>query len=112
MTGPAETPFQGGKFQIDLDLSDGFPFKMPKVTVKTPIFHPQVDPSNGDICQAAIEKEWAPTRGVRFVLESVLSIIMQPSADNPLNQEAAQMYAANKTQWQAKAAEQTAANAK
>ena len=30
MNGPADTPYEGGKFKIEVEFPDTYPFKMPK----------------------------------------------------------------------------------
>jgi ubiquitin-protein ligase len=50
--GPAETPFEGGQFEVSFKF-DNFPFKAPLVKFETKIYHPNVDNSNenyGGVC--------------------------------------------------------------
>ena len=49
LTGPAGSPFAGGKFKIVCKF-ENYPFKAPKVTFLTPIFHPNVG-EDGQICE-------------------------------------------------------------
>ena len=39
--GPEDSPYEGGKFIINLDFTD-YPFKSPRISFKTKIFHPSV----------------------------------------------------------------------
>ena len=48
--GPEGTPFVGGKFTVNLDFSDGYPFKPPKIKFVTKIYHPNVKGDTGEIC--------------------------------------------------------------
>ena len=41
--GPQDTPYDGGKFIVNIDFSDNYPFKAPKVKFVTKIFHPNID---------------------------------------------------------------------
>ncbi len=48
--GPSDTPYEGGKFIVNIDFSDNYPFKAPKVLFKTKIFHPNIKQDTGEIC--------------------------------------------------------------
>ena len=47
--GPPNTPYDGGVFQVKIDIPVDFPFSPPEIRFQTKIFHPNVDPS-GNIC--------------------------------------------------------------
>lgn len=42
ITGPPDTPYEGGKFAISIELPDKYPFKPPKMAFETKIWHPNV----------------------------------------------------------------------
>ena len=47
--GPAETPFEGGTFVIDIKFPQDYPFKPPKMAFMTKIYHCNIN-SSGSIC--------------------------------------------------------------
>ena len=47
--GPVDTPYENGIFQLLLIFSSEYPFKPPKVSFVTKIYHPNIN-SNGGIC--------------------------------------------------------------
>ena len=104
--GPDGTPFAGGKFVVEVDFSDNYPFKCPKVKFITKIYHPGVSRDKGEICTHAIEANWVPTLNAKFVLEAVRSILLDPTeaANNPLENEIAQQYLTNRGTFDAEAA--------
>jgi ubiquitin-conjugating enzyme E2 D/E len=92
MIGPIDTPYEGGKFIVNIDFSDNYPFKAPKVHFKTKIFHPNIKQDTGEICAQAIENNWVPTLNARFVIESLVTLLKNPNADHPLEAEIAEIF--------------------
>ena len=50
INGPTGTPYEGGKFLVNIDFSDNYPFKAPKAIFKTKIYHPNIKQDTGEIC--------------------------------------------------------------
>ena len=72
ISGPEETPFEGGKFLMKLVLSEDYPNTPPRGYFLTKIYHPNIAP-NGDICVNTLKKDWMPDTTVsRFRAFSVL----------------------------------------
>ena len=110
--GPADTPYAGGKFIVNIDFSDNYPFKAPKVHFKTKIFHPNIKQDTGEICAQAIENNWVPTLNARFVIESLVTLLKNPNADHPLEAEIAEVFQKDYKGFCTKAREFTANYAK
>ena len=49
ITGPEDSPYENGVFELELTLSNRYPFEPPKLQFITPIYHPNID-STGRIC--------------------------------------------------------------
>ena len=110
--GPQDTPYEGGKFVVNIDFSDNYPFKAPKIHFKTKIFHPNIKQDTGEICAQAIENNWVPTLNARFVIESLVTLLKNPNADHPLEAEIAEVFQKNYKSFFDKAKEFTATYAK
>lgn len=49
INGPQDSPFEGGRFKLELFLPEEYPMAAPKVRFMTKIYHPNVD-KLGRIC--------------------------------------------------------------
>ncbi|MCL4122464.1 UNVERIFIED_CONTAM: hypothetical protein GTU68_038437 [Idotea baltica] len=71
----------------------------PKVVFGTRIYHPNI----GRICLDILKKNWSPALQIKSVLLSIQSLLSEPNPDDPLNNEAADEWKANKTNAEKKA---------
>lgn len=55
-----QVPFNKGAFKVEINFPAEYPFKPPKVTFKTKIYHPNID-EKGQVCLPIISPEhWKP----------------------------------------------------
>ena len=57
--GPGESPFAGGVFFVNIHFPPDYPFKPPKVSFQTKVYHPNVN-SQGSICLDILKDQWSP----------------------------------------------------
>lgn len=100
--GPDDSPFAGGVFFLKIDFPGDYPFKPPKVTFETKIYHPNVN-SNGSICLDILKDQWSPALTVSKVLLSICSLLTDPNPDDPLVPEIGREYKENKGAYEEKA---------
>ena len=105
--GPEGTPYEGGLFHLDIYFPTDYPFKPPKVTFITKIYHPNVN-TDGGICLDILKDEWTPALSLPQVLLSISALMAEPNPDHPLVPDVAQLYKQDKKGFESKAREWTA----
>lgn len=93
--GPMDSPYSGGLFTLDIHFPTDYPFKPPKVSFKTKIYHPNIN-SNGSICLDILRTQWSPALTISKVLLSISSMLCDPNPDDPLVPEIARLYKTNR----------------
>merc|ERR1711892_540195 len=89
--GPSDSPFEGGVFFLNINFPTDYPFKPPKFTFTTRIYHPNIN-SNGAICLDILRSQWSPALTVSKVLLSICSMLCDPNPDDTLVPEIARLY--------------------
>ncbi|CAO2623236.1 Ubiquitin-conjugating enzyme E2 D2 [Lemmus lemmus] len=104
--GPEDSPYQGGVFFLVINFPSDYPFKPPKITFTTRIYHPNIN-RKGNICLDILGSEWSPALTISQVLLSVGTLLCNPNLDDPLVPEIAQVYLKDKTKYDRLAREWT-----
>ncbi|WOL18232.1 constitutive photomorphogenesis protein 10 [Canna indica] len=104
--GPQGSPYEGGIFFLDIIFPGDYPFKPPKVTFKTRIYHCNVD-SAGNLNLEILKDGWSPALTISKVLVAIKSIITNADPYNPLNLNIAELYLTNRAKHDEIAAEWT-----
>ncbi|KAF7820068.1 ubiquitin-conjugating enzyme E2-17 kDa-like [Senna tora] len=97
--GPADSPYAGGVFLVTIHFPPDYPFKPPKVSFRTKVFHPNIN-SNGSICLDILKEQWSPALTVSKVLLSICSLLTDPNPDDPLVPEIAHMYKTDRAKYE------------
>ena len=111
LLGPTDSPFQGGKFILSIQFPTDYPFKPPKVTFITKIYHPNVN-TTGGISIDILKDQWSPALSISKVLLSISSLLTDPNTDKCLEAEIAYIYKQNKSKYDEIAKEWTTKYAK
>jgi len=88
LAGPEGSPYHGQVFVLDVLLED-FPYNPPRLRFDTPVLHPNISPSTGEL---AIGGDWMPSYTVYEVLLAVRRLLAEPDAENAADPEVASMY--------------------
>jgi ubiquitin-conjugating enzyme E2 D/E len=102
MFGPADSPYAGGYFKMQIQFPVDYPFKPPVVTFLTKIYHPNIN-SAGGICLDILKNQWSPALTVSKVLLSILSLLTDANPNDPLVPEIAHIYKSNRQEFDEKA---------
>jgi len=55
----SDSPYSGGVFFLSITFPTDYPFKPPKVSFSTKIYHPNIN-ANGSICLDILRDQWSP----------------------------------------------------
>ena len=75
----SESLYAGGKFDVNMQFSNTYPFRPPRCTMRTKIFHINVS-SKGVICiPIEFNHQWSPNKNcVRHIIEEIRDLFDQP----------------------------------
>jgi len=93
--GPAGSPFEGGVFALSVVLPDDYPFRPPKITFETPVYHCNISDS-GAVCLDILKENWSPALSVPKCLESIRLMLKEPNPDDSLRQWIAELTLAHR----------------
>ena len=89
--GPEGSPYVGGIFYLRIEFPHDYPFKPPKVSFITKIYHCNIN-SSGNICLDILKDQWSPALTISKVLLSICSLMDDQNPDDPLMVDIANLY--------------------
>jgi ubiquitin-conjugating enzyme (huntingtin interacting protein 2) len=92
ITGPDDTPYNGGRFIVDITIPTDYPFSPPKMFFKTKMWHPNVSSQTGAICLDILKDAWSPALTMKTALMSLQALMCAPEPSDPQDAEVANMY--------------------
>ncbi|MHA1231043.1 MAG: ubiquitin-conjugating enzyme E2 [Candidatus Helarchaeota archaeon] len=112
IAGPSNSPYEGRFFELDIILPDDYPFEPPIVKFITKIWHPNVRPTTGEICNDILKISgeskytWSPGSDIVSVVVNIMGMLGGNfNFNSPLNPEAAREYFKSKKLFEKKARE-------
>ncbi|TFK22922.1 hypothetical protein FA15DRAFT_705929 [Coprinopsis marcescibilis] len=90
--GPEDTPYAGGKFEVDIVIPESYPFQPVKMKFLTKVYHPNVSSQSGAICLDILKDAWSPVLTLKSTLISLQSLLCSPEPNDPQDAEVAKHY--------------------
>ncbi|KER31367.1 hypothetical protein T265_02414 [Opisthorchis viverrini] len=102
----SDSAYEGGVFFLKIVFPTDYPFKPPKVSFNTKIYHPNIN-GNGSICLDILRSQWSPALTISKVLLSICSLLTDPNPDDPLCPDIARQYKSDRKRYEEIAREWT-----
>ncbi|CDF35851.1 unnamed protein product [Chondrus crispus] len=88
VAGPEGTPYEGGRFSLEVKVPSSYPLTAPNFRLLTKIFHPNVHPKTGEICIDILKNAWSPAWTLQSTCRAIIILLSHPEPDSPLNCDA------------------------
>ena len=84
INGPIDSVYENGKFRLEINITDEYPFEPPKIKFLTRIWHPNISSVTGCICIDILKKDkWSPALSLESVIISIKSLLNEPVPTDP-----------------------------
>lgn len=84
-----EGPYRGGHFVFTIDILESYPFKLPEIFSRYPLWHPNVEILTGRV---HLPLEWSPVLSLKALALAIQLILLEPCASSPVNRYAGSVY--------------------
>ncbi|KIY69403.1 hypothetical protein CYLTODRAFT_393710 [Cylindrobasidium torrendii FP15055 ss-10] len=95
LPGPEGSPYEGGVYEIEIQLGTDYPFSAPRAVFKTRIYHMNIS-EQGGICIDILKNNWSPALSLFKVMLSLSSLLTDPNPKDPLVPNIASQYISNR----------------
>ncbi|XP_041451597.1 ubiquitin-conjugating enzyme E2-22 kDa-like [Drosophila obscura] len=92
IAGSLGTPYEGGKFLLEINVPETYPFTPSKVRFITRIWHPNLCADTGAICLDILKQNLSAAMTLRTVCLSVQALLAAAEPDDPLAKEVAHQF--------------------
>ncbi|KAF8996030.1 ubiquitin-conjugating enzyme/RWD-like protein [Cyathus striatus] len=93
--GPEGSVYEGGVFNVEINLAPDYPFSAPRAVFKTRIYHMNIS-DQGNICIDILKSNWSPALSLFKVMLSLSSLLTDPNPKDPLVPAIATQYTRNR----------------
>ena len=78
--------------QVDIQLTNSYPFEAPKMRFITKVWHPNVSSANGAICLDILKDQWSPALSIKTAMLSLQALLSTPEPNDPQDAVVARQY--------------------
>jgi ubiquitin-conjugating enzyme E2 T len=97
--GPKESPYENGKYRIDISIPEAYPNRPPIIKFLTKVFHPNISLA-GVVCLNILKSppngDWKPSINLPKTILCIHNLLFDPNPADPLNYDAGALYSENK----------------
>lgn len=79
--GPNDSVYENSIFELHIKLSKRYPMYAPKITMLTPIFHPNIGLKGRIKLKELKWDQWSPSMTIKRTLEMIYQLLKDPSYD-------------------------------
>ncbi|KAF9374962.1 hypothetical protein CPC16_000982 [Podila verticillata] len=94
ITGPKDSPYEGGIFPLSIHLPPNYPFCAPKVGYMLKVYHPSIN-SVGTVCNYILSNHWSPSYTLEFLLLELRKDLEDVQTEGPMVPGIAHVYRTN-----------------
>ncbi|KKY13934.1 putative ubiquitin conjugating enzyme [Phaeomoniella chlamydospora] len=92
LKGVKGSAYEGGLWLLTLTIPPTYPHTPPTIHFVTPICHPNINFSTGEICLTLLTQEhWSPLYTLSSTLTAIQQLLTDPTPDSPLNVDIAKL---------------------
>ncbi|XP_028408524.1 NEDD8-conjugating enzyme UBC12-like [Dendronephthya gigantea] len=79
--------YHDGLFVFEVRLANDYPIKVPEVSFKSQIFHPNIGDGYDEsvVCLNLLEEDWQETNDLEDIVQGMLFLVKNPALDDALN---------------------------
>jgi ubiquitin-conjugating enzyme (huntingtin interacting protein 2) len=86
--GPTGTPYENGRYVVDIKIPPEYPFKPPVMRFDTKVYHPNISSQTGAICLDILRDQWSPVLTIKTALISLQSLLSTPEPNGKVSKSA------------------------
>ncbi|KAL9550098.1 hypothetical protein MBANPS3_004885 [Mucor bainieri] len=95
LAGLADTPYEGGRFELSIQVPSNYPIHPPTIKFVTTICHPNIHFKTGEICLDILKTAWSPAWTLKSTMLAISLLLTNPEPSSPLNCDAANLLRCN-----------------